>query len=692
MQKLKNKRIAFILVFMITVLFIPAASYAADDDEADDIKYSTDAGEELDFEENDFNDECEDLTGETLRYVKFDTPSSSKGVLYYDYYDDEEEVDDDDKYYYDDDPSIDDITFVPDDDYSGTFTISYQGKDTEGNTYTGDIKITVDDDDSDADDITYSVDSDDTVDFEENDFNDVCQDLNDKDLDYVNFTLPASSKGVLYYDYDDDGEKKVSKSTDYYYDDDPSIDDITFEPDEDYSGTFTISYKGYDEDGDSFSGSIKIKVEEGGSSSGDIDYSVDADDTKDFDEDDFNDYCEDENDETLDYIKFTLPSSSKGVLYYDYDGDDEKKVKSSDKYYYDKEPSIDNITFEPDEDYSGYCKIEFEGQDEDGDSIEGTVVIAVDNEDLEADTIYLSGTAGSPVTMHDEYFNKECKELLNDTLDYVKFTLPSLSDGTLYYSYTGSSSAKVSASTKYYYEDKSPYINKVSFVSAGSVAGTYTVKYTGYGTDGGSFTGEVEFTLAAKAAGSSSGSGSQYFTDVDSSYSWAVLYVDTLYSTSVITGETAADGTKRFNPGTSITRGDFMLYLSRALNLTSSSVSGNFSDVPAGSYYYDAIAAAKALDIAQGSDNKFYPNSTITREDAMVLALRAMNKSGYAIGAGDLSNLSAYADNASVSSYAKEAVAALIKSGIINGNDGKIYPKSTITRAEAATVIYRIKY
>ncbi len=248
----------------------------------------------------------------------------------------------------------------------------------------------------------------------------------------------------------------------------------------------------------------------------------------------------------------------------------------------------------------------------------------------------------------------------------------------------------MSASTKYYYEDKSPYIDKVSFVSAGIGAGTYTIKYTGYDTDGSSFTGDLQITLTA---GSSTGSGSRYFSDVTGNYSWAVLYVDTLYSTSVITGDAASDGTKHYNPGTAITRGDFMLYLSKALNLSSASVSGNFSDVPAGSYYYDAIAAAKALGIAQGSNNKFYPNSTITREDAMVLALRALNISGNSVGTGNTSDLTKYPDNASVSSYAKEAVATLIKSGIITGSsDGRIYPKNTITRAESAAMIYRIKY
>lgn len=59
--------------------------------------------------------------------------------------------------------------------------------------------------------------------------------------------------------------------------------------------------------------------------------------------------------------------------------------------------------------------------------------------------------------------------------------------------------------------------------------------------------------------------------------------------------------------------------LSRAFRF---SVSGgdNFKDVPAESYYAQAISSAKALGIAQGgSDGRFNPSASLTREDAMVL-------------------------------------------------------------------------
>lgn len=48
--------------------------------------------------------------------------------------------------------------------------------------------------------------------------------------------------------------------------------------------------------------------------------------------------------------------------------------------------------------------------------------------------------------------------------------------------------------------------------------------------------------------------------------------------------------------------------------------------------------------------------------------------------------VSVYAD------YAKEAIATLVKSGVITGNNNQISPKNNISRAEAAAMIYRIKF
>ncbi len=531
----------------------------------------------------------------------------------------------------------------------------------------------------DADNITYTVDSDKELSFRAKDFKKVYENLYDDDykIDHIKFgSMPSSSKGTLFYDDDteiDDDDK-------YDYDE---LSDITFVPKKSYSGTVTISYTGYDTDDNKYTGKVKIKVEES-EESGDIEYDLDSDDSVDFNENDFNKYCKHENDDELDYVNFELPSKSKGYLYYDYDGKHEDKIDDDEDYYYDAKPSIDDITFVTAKDLSKDVSIDFKGKDIKGHSISGTVVIHVDNyDDLgDADDITYAATAGTTINFDDDDFNKVCDDLTDNDIDYVKFTLPSSSKGTLKYS----SSDKVSGSTKYYYDEK-PYLRSVTFVPFGDNVGAVTLDYTGYDTDGDSFKGKIKIAYKAKASTDSS-----YFSDVNGTYSWAIQYVDTLYSIGALTGTSGSNGKMLYNPGTNITRGDFMLYLYKALNLTYNTSAGSFSDVPDGSKYYDAIASAKALGIAKGYDNVYGVNQPITREDAMVLALRTMSVSGMGYVQGDLNSLTAFNDNAQISDYARDAIATLVKTGIITGSNNQITPKSNISRAEAAAMIYRIRY
>lgn len=573
-----------------------------------------------------------------------------------------------------------------------------------------------------AEDIIYEMDSDETLDFKEKDFNAVCEDLTDEELDYVKFTLPDDDDGILYYDYDedDDDNTEVSSTKKYYYSQSPYISRITFVPDKDYSGTLTIKYTGRDEDGNSFSGKIKITVEDSGSSTL-ITYTISYD--KDFivfDEDDFFDVCEELQDEDLDYVKFTLPDDEDGILYYNYDEDeddeDNTKVSSSKKYYYDSSPRLSRITFVPDVEFSGSVTIKYRGYDTDGDSYSEKIKITVRGYDGEddpddeitdnADMITYTSRPNTAILMKDEDFNNVCRKLTGSPLNYVTFTLSSSTYGTLYYGYTssGNYTSKVKAASKYYYNG-SPYLLNVVFLPDKDLTGTVTIDYKGYDSNGAYYSGKVQIKLTSTGdttptqptqPGNTPAQpgeliSSEHFNDVTTDYSWAVPYVDSLYEAGIITGSSSGS-TKLYSPAANITRGDYMLILYRALNMKTSSTTSNFADVPSGSYYYSAIITAKALGIAQGSDNHFYPNDTITREDAMVLALRAVNITGKTIPSGDINSLSVYADSGSISDYAGSAVAALIKAGVITGDDDNlIHPRGNLTRVQVAAIVYRIK-
>lgn len=710
MLKYLNKVfVAVLIISMVTYLF-PSTTFAATDDEADDIKYAMDSDETLNFDEDDFNEACDELTGEELDYVKFTIPDEDYGILYYNYDEDEDDnakVSSSKRYYYSGSPYLSDVTFVPDEDYSDTLTIKYIGHDVDGNSYTGEIKITVNEGNPSI--VTYSIDgTDEIVDFDEDDFSDVCDEIQNENLDYVKFTLPDDDDGVLYYDYDEDEDDntKVSASKKYYFEDtSPYISKVTFVPADDLSGSVTIEYTGYDVNGDDYSAKIKITVgddEDDGSSSSDelISYTVnDSDDIIDFDKKDFQDVSDENNNEDLDYITLTIPSATKGILYYNYtDGEYSSIISSGKKYYYDSSPFLSNITFVPNKDFKGTFKIDYKGYDVKGDFFSGIISITVGTSSQTANVITYSGKINSAVSFKDEDFNSVCKSLTSSQLSYVKFTLPASSYGTLYYGYTanGSYSSKAKTSTEYYYGG-SPYLLNVSFVPADNFTGAVTISYTGYDKDNLSYPGKVQINISTSGSSTITPGGvtlikSKYFKDVDEAYSWSVPYIDNLYESGIVSGSASANGTKLYSPASNVTRGDFMLILYKTLSLKTSSTTSNFADVPSGSYYYSAIITSKALGIVQGTENKFYPNNAITREDAMVMALRAVNITGKTISSGDISSLSKYSDGSSISEYSKSAVSALIKVGIITGSDdNKIYPQGNLTRAQVAAIIYRIK-
>ena len=107
-----------------------------------------------------------------------------------------------------------------------------------------------------------------------------------------------------------------------------------------------------------------------------------------------------------------------------------------------------------------------------------------------------------------------------------------------------------------------------------------------------------------------------------------------------------------------------------------------YSDVNTSAWYYNDLELAVAMRTFQGANGKLNPEAPITREEAFVVLARA-----FALESGDTSVLTHYTDGASVSAWAQSSVAALIENGYVNGANGKLNPKTSITRAEFAKVI-----
>lgn len=107
-----------------------------------------------------------------------------------------------------------------------------------------------------------------------------------------------------------------------------------------------------------------------------------------------------------------------------------------------------------------------------------------------------------------------------------------------------------------------------------------------------------------------------------------------------------------------------------------------YSDANTSAWYYNDLELAVAMRTFQGANGKLNPETPITREEAFVVLARA-----FALESGDTSVLNHYTDGASVSAWARSSVAALIENGYVNGANGKLNPKTSITRAEFAKVI-----
>lgn len=138
----------------------------------------------------------------------------------------------------------------------------------------------------------------------------------------------------------------------------------------------------------------------------------------------------------------------------------------------------------------------------------------------------------------------------------------------------------------------------------------------------------------------------------------------------------------KLNPQGLATRAQVASIFARVLKLENKADLSSYTDVNASQWYYDDLAKAVDAGLFKGSDNKLRPNDNITREEVMAIIARAYNLTG------ENANLSAFTDGSTVSSWAVNAVSALVENGIVNGSNGKLNPKNNITREEFAQLLY----
>lgn len=147
---------------------------------------------------------------------------------------------------------------------------------------------------------------------------------------------------------------------------------------------------------------------------------------------------------------------------------------------------------------------------------------------------------------------------------------------------------------------------------------------------------------------------------------WAESDVDFVSARELFTGTAP----QTFSPESATTRGMVVTVLAR--------LAGETTD--GGANWYDkGCAWAVTNGVSDGTD----PNGTVTREQLAAMLYRYFGSPAVS------GSLSTYADAASVSAFASDAMQWCVNNGIINGMDGLLNPQGQATRAQVSAMFAR---
>ena len=163
--------------------------------------------------------------------------------------------------------------------------------------------------------------------------------------------------------------------------------------------------------------------------------------------------------------------------------------------------------------------------------------------------------------------------------------------------------------------------------------------------------------------------------------SWYYDYVKTVTEAGLMNGQGSG-----FGPDGKLTRAMMVTILYRMSGSPEVTGENPFTDVPAGTWYSDAVLWAYDKGIVKGtSETTFAPTADITRQDMATIIARYAAAFQIELKAADGSTFS---DDSAIAGYAKDAVYSMKASGILSGKgNDRFDPQGTTTRAETAKVI-----
>lgn len=459
------------------------------------------------------------------------------------------------------------------------------------------------------------------------------------------------------------------------------------------SSTVTATYSS---GSTSYTSSVTITVAE--ATSGDIEYYVDAEETVELDESDFQDFFEKtyKNGE-LSYVTFSTGSaknygtSSYGYLYESSDRRADK-VQSRTKYYYNTTSNNDlnSIEFRAGTRSTAYTvTVPFtaRGEDKNGRTrdLSGTLMIRVnDGGKSSGDITYYVSSEETVSLSEDDFQSFFADKFSNGDLEYVKFTVGDATNyGTSSYGYLYESDAakasKVSGSTKFYYDasSKQDDLDAVVF-TAGTRTNAYTVK--------------IPFTATGKYRNATRSVDGTLVIEVNDRTSVTITTdgatFDELKLVKALTPKNVSSSKldSYYVQFTKVTGGTLYDYYKTATNNEQWSRRDQFY-FNAGSDQYDL------------GDVFFLPKSTVKTAELSYTIYRESGKNAIEVDKGKIvfkveqAKVTVTFNDipANVKSWAGDAIEYMAKHGYVGGTGNKTFsPNANMSRAMLVTVLYRM--
>lgn len=175
----------------------------------------------------------------------------------------------------------------------------------------------------------------------------------------------------------------------------------------------------------------------------------------------------------------------------------------------------------------------------------------------------------------------------------------------------------------------------------------------------------------------------KHYTDVDGH--WAEKAIDYVTEKGYFYGI----GNKKFGPNTPMTRGMMISILGRMDGVKDHPTNTSFKDIKASDFYAAHVEWALKNKISQGTGSGYFePNRKISREEMAKMMDDYLTYKKVNLKKSQKAGLK---DQGQIAGWARESIEKMYLAGILNGTpEGNFKPKDLSTRAEVATVLYRM--